>query len=57
MATLKNTTVDDIGFVRLPVGTTAQRPSPLTGMMRFNSNTLKVEYYNGTAWANLELVA
>jgi hypothetical protein len=35
MATLKNTTVDDTGFIRVPNGTTAERPvSPATGMVR-----------------------
>ena len=29
MAQLKDTTIDDTGFLRLPVGTTAQRPAGL----------------------------
>ena len=42
--------VGGTGALKMPVGTTAQRPAtPATGMMRFNSNTLSVEYYNGTA--------
>ena len=33
MATLKNTTIDDTGYMGLPSGTTAQRPvSPVAGM-------------------------
>ena len=51
MATLKNTTIDDTGFVRLPSGTSAQRPgSPTAGMMRFNSSEGYVEVYNGVEW-------
>ena len=52
MATLKNTTINDTGFITLPVGTTAQRPaSPSTGMMRVNTTTAALEFYNGTTWA------
>lgn len=36
----------------IPVGTTAQRPgSPTTGMIRFNTDLITAEGYNGTAWA------
>jgi hypothetical protein len=53
MATLKNTVIDDTGFLRLPAGTAEQRPvSPSNGMMRYNENTYP-EYYNGTHWINL----
>jgi hypothetical protein len=39
------------GGAYLPVGTTAQRPSsPTTGQVRFNSDLVKLEYWNGTAW-------
>jgi hypothetical protein len=35
----------------IPVGTTAQRPSPARqGTMRFNSDNLRVEVYDGTEW-------
>jgi hypothetical protein len=52
MAILKNTTVDDTGFLQLPVGTTGQRPSVSNGRLRFNSTTGKVEFYNTSmaAW-------
>ena len=43
--------VGGTGAIKIPVGTTAQRPaSPATGMMRFNNVTASVEYYNGSAW-------
>jgi hypothetical protein len=38
------------GGLYLPVGTTAQRPTPATGQIRFNSTTNAVEVYNGSAW-------
>lgn len=51
MATLKSLTVNDSGFIQLPSGTTAQRPSvPTTGMMRFNTNLSCNEFYNGSLW-------
>ena len=50
MATLKNTTINDTGYLGLPVGTTAQRPaSPTNGYMRYNSTTGYGEVYNATA--------
>ena len=54
MATLKNTAINDTGYLGMPVGTTAQRPgSPAVGYTRVNSSTNYLEmYYNGT-WVNL----
>ena len=47
MATLKNTKINDTGFLRLPKGTEAQRPAnPKVGMMRFNTDTGQIEGYN-----------
>jgi hypothetical protein len=46
MAILRNTTIDDSGFIRLPSGTTAQRPaSPTVGMCRYNTTNSQNEYY------------
>ena len=51
MATLKNTLIDDTGYLQLPSGTTAQRPSsPSAGYMRWNTTESYVEVYNGTDW-------
>jgi len=53
MATLKNTTINDTGYLRLPVGTSAQRPtenSTNIGAMRVNGDTGKLEFWNGTDW-------
>lgn len=41
------------GAVKIPVGTTAQRPTPATGDLRFNSTLGKPEVYNGTAWGSV----
>ena len=40
--------------VVLPVGTTAQRPaSPVAGLIRYNTDTNFVEYFNGTVFETL----
>lgn len=53
MATLKNTTINDTGSIQLPSGTTAQRPSPASGMVRHNSSTNLIEWYTGSAWVTV----
>lgn len=51
MGSLKNTTINDTGFLQLPSGTTAQRPaSPVNGMMRYNTTIGQMETYTGGAW-------
>ena len=53
--------ISDIGIfsslttnaLKLPAGTVAQRPTPTTGMIRFNSDTSEFEGYDGTAWSGL----
>ena len=40
-------------YIQLPVGTTAQRPTAQTGMLRYNSTTSTLEYYNGSSWISL----
>jgi hypothetical protein len=51
MATLKSLTVDDTGFVKLPSGTIAQRPSsPSNNMMRFNTDLGCNEIYSNGNW-------
>lgn len=37
----------------LPAGTTAQRPTGATGMVRFNSSLVQFEGYNGTSWGTI----
>lgn len=54
MATLKNTTINDTGFLTLPPGTTAQRPaSPVVGMIRYNTTLGFAEQYNADGWQGI----
>lgn len=53
MATLKNSSINDTGYLQLPSGTTAQRPSsPYNGYMRWNTTNSVVEVYSGGIWVN-----
>jgi hypothetical protein len=47
-----NVTLSSTGFLKIPVGTTAQQPTPAAGMIRFNSDTIQFEGY-GTAWGTI----
>ena len=41
-------------FIDIPAGTTAQRPAaPNSGQIRFNTDTVQYEGYNGTAWSSI----
>lgn len=40
--------------IRIPVGSAANRPdSPIFGMIRYNTDSGLVEFYNGSVWASL----
>jgi hypothetical protein len=55
MADLKNTSFTGTATLRLPVGTTAQRPgSPANGYTRFNTTTGVPEIYDGGAWKRFD---
>ena len=41
------------GSLQLPTGTTAQRPTPATGDIRFNTTLTQFEGYNGSAWGEI----
>ena len=41
------------GALTISKGNTAARPSPVSGMLRFNTQTTEFEVYNGTAWASV----
>ena len=57
MATLKNTTINDTGYLLLPSGNTAQRPSsPSAGMTRWNTSLSQAELWNGTVWLSLSTI-
>ena len=45
-----------VDAVKLPSGSTLERPTtPEGSMLRFNTDTNKLEVYNGSVWANLEV--
>lgn len=55
MSNLRTTTVNDTGFLKLPAGTTAQRPTPEVGMIRYNTDIQNVEYYSDQgAWEPIQ---
>ena len=55
MATLKNLTVNDTGFIQIASGTTGDRPgSPVAGMIRYNTTTARNELYDGAKWVTFE---
>jgi len=45
-----NPTFTDTGALGVPTGNQAQRPPPVAGQLRFNSDVLKFEGYDGTEW-------
>jgi hypothetical protein len=46
--------IDSVDSLQIPVGNTADRPDTLvTGQIRFNTDILLFEGYNGVAWASL----
>jgi len=52
-----NSVFNGTGALKIPVGTTAERPSsPLSGQIRFNSTTTDAEVYNGSAWESFNPV-
>ena len=46
--------IDTVSGLVLPVGTTAQRPSPAAqGTVRFNSDSDRIEIYDGSGWEDV----
>jgi hypothetical protein len=48
-----NLTFSGTGTIRLPNGTTAERPSPTAGMIRYNTTTSGFEGYAAGAWGSI----
>ena len=46
-------TIDTTGALKIPVGATVDRPTPATGMLRYNSTDDRFEGYDGNAWSEL----
>jgi hypothetical protein len=42
--------INSTGGLKIPVGTTAQRPTASAGKIRYNSDTTSFEGYNGSNW-------
>lgn len=54
MATLDDTEINDNGFLKIPVGSSSERPSnPQEGDFRYNTDNGSLEFYNGTEWVNV----
>jgi hypothetical protein len=47
------TSASSTGAIQLPAGTTAQRPSGIAGLIRYNTDESFVEIYNGSNWVAL----
>ena len=45
--------IDSVQTLQIPVGTTLERPTPVTGQIRFNIDTTVFEGYDGIAWGSL----
>ena len=45
--------VNGTDAIKIPVGTTGDRPTPITGMIRYNTDLTLYEGYGGTAWGSL----
>jgi hypothetical protein len=46
-----NASFTGTGAIKIPTGSTIQQPaSPVVGMLRYNTDTNKIEVYNGTSF-------
>jgi hypothetical protein len=48
-----DSTFSSTGALTISKGTTGQRPTAVSGMLRFNTTTSEFEGYNGTTWASV----
>jgi len=48
-----DSTFDSTGAVKVPVGSTAERPAGAIGKIRYNSTLSRYEGYSGTAWSQI----
>jgi len=47
-----NLTVNGTGAVKVASGTTAQRPTPVNGQIRYDTDLSKIQTYENSAWKN-----
>ena len=45
--------INSTGSLTIPDGTEAERPTGVTGMIRFNTDITQFEGYNGSAWSSI----
>jgi hypothetical protein len=50
MASLQQSVINDTGFLKLPSGTTAQRPTAAVGQIRYNTDLKNLEGYVNGGW-------
>jgi hypothetical protein len=48
-----DSTFSSTGALTISKGTTGERPTAVSGMLRFNTTTTEFEGYNGTTWASV----
>lgn len=48
----QNANCTSTGAITIPSGTDAQRPTPTSGMIRYNTSNNTFEAYLGSAWKN-----
>lgn len=48
-----NSQFNGTGALKVPVGTSGQRPTPATGQVRFNTTDTQFEGYNGSQWSSI----
>lgn len=48
-----NSAFTSTGALTISKGDTSQRPTPVSGMLRFNTQTSEFEGYNGTVWSSV----
>jgi hypothetical protein len=53
LAVAGSATFTSTGAVKIPVGTTAQQPTPATGQIRYNTTVNQYEGYGASAWIPL----
>ena len=46
-------TITSTGALTIPDGTEAERPTAVTGMIRFNTDITQFEGYNGSSWSSI----
>ena len=53
LATEQVLTIASTGAIQLPVGTTAQQPTPTQGLIRYNTTQTRLETYIGSEWGDI----